>query len=440
MPGSVMGNDPPNPNTDVQDGHLDLPANVTFRQLGQIEEKFRSYDAMLSQLTLDRDDREKRLTEKVSNLQDAIIVYENRFRTMADLEVRLRTMEQHQESSHSSPRTHEPKVADPPMFNGNRESLVPFLSKCQLKFDVQSSTFNNERIKVMYAASRLEGPAFAWFSPLNDKLKDVAQMDPPELESFESFSSNLTLLYGDPNLYQNAERKLRRLRQNTTVSAYIQEFEKLRQYVTWNESALRATFYDGLWGPVKDLMIANGAPTELTALKDLALRIDARMEGRKVEKQSYAPKSAAISSGTQNQPKGSSSSSSGRPATAWNPTPSAPRPTTSAASPAPGQPTSSSTPRANFPSHTADGTVPMELGTRGPRGPLTDAQKIYRRKHNLCLYCGIPDHTVATCHSLKAHQSSAAHRTTAFNIDITEPMPEDFTDGESGSENYSPRE
>ena len=209
MPGSVMGDELPNPINVAQDSHLDAPANVTFRQLSQIEEKFHHYDAMFSQLTLDRDEKERDLTEKISNLQNIVIVYETRFRSVADLEARLRTVEERSTNSVStSSRSHEPKVSDPPMFNGNRKDLVPFLSKCQLKFDVQPSTFNNERVKVMYAASRLEGPAFAWFSPLNDKMKDTTQGNPPELESFSSFSSNLTLLYGDPNLYQNSERKL----------------------------------------------------------------------------------------------------------------------------------------------------------------------------------------------------------------------------------------
>ena len=54
------------------------------------------------------------------------------------------------------------------------------------------------------------------------------------------------------------------------------------------------------------------------------------------------------------------------------------------------------------------GPVPMELGAMkkldnksktpsGPRGPLTDAEKQYRRDHHLCLYCGAKDHSVEDC-------------------------------------------
>src|SRR5277367_3605961 len=57
----------------------------------------------------------------------------------------------------------EPKIPHPPMFSGERKQLLPFLTKCQIKFDGQPSRFPNERCKILYAASRLEGPAFSWF-------------------------------------------------------------------------------------------------------------------------------------------------------------------------------------------------------------------------------------------------------------------------------------
>lgn len=46
---------------------------------------------------------------------------------------------------------------------------------------------------------------------------------------------------------------------------------------------------------------------------------------------------------------------------------------------------------------------PMEVNAQH-RGPLTDKEKDYRRKHNLCLYCGKPDHRVIAC-PLKPNRS-----------------------------------
>ena len=228
------------------------------------------------------------------------------------------------------------------------------------------------------------------------------------------------------------------------MSAYIQEFEELHQYVTWNESALRSTFYDGLWGPVKDLMLAGGVPTELTALKDLALRIDARMESRKSEKQGYAQKSTASHTGGSHNQKNSHFSSSGRPATsAWNNSTPNPRPSTAIQVPVPAQTTAPAAPRVNFPSHTADGTVPMELGTRS--GHLTEEEKQYRRRNNLCAYCGDAGHDYPSCPRTKPNfKPKHTKRAAAFNIDITGPtsstIPEEYTDDEASSENFFPRE
>jgi len=74
----------------------------------------------------------------------------------------------HHELAHSAPKSahQEPKLPDPSMFSGERKELLPFLTKCQLKFEGQPSRIPNERGKILYAGSRLEGPAFVWFQPL----------------------------------------------------------------------------------------------------------------------------------------------------------------------------------------------------------------------------------------------------------------------------------
>src|SRR5579859_5277284 len=104
------------------------------------------------------------------------------------------------------------KYQTPPMFNGERRALLPFLAKCRLKFIGQPSSFPTEAAKVIYAGSCLKGPPFSWFSPLNDRLQDPEEKDPTELLTFDSLAKHLTTLYGDPHLALTAERKLRTLR------------------------------------------------------------------------------------------------------------------------------------------------------------------------------------------------------------------------------------
>jgi hypothetical protein len=44
-----------------------------------------------------------------------------------------------------------------------------------------------------------------------------------------------------------------------------------------------------------------------------------------------------------------------------------------------------------------DGTTPMELDLLEKRGPLTNAERWYRREKKLCMYCGGPNYIAANC-------------------------------------------
>jgi hypothetical protein len=86
---------------------------------------------------------------------------------------------------------------------------------------------------------------------LNDCLQDPKEKDPAELLTFDSLAKHLTTLYGDPHLALMAERKLRALKQTMSVAHYIADFEEYRQYLTWNDDALRDQLYLGLKDRIK---------------------------------------------------------------------------------------------------------------------------------------------------------------------------------------------
>ena len=142
MPGSVMSEDPlplnPNP----------TPASPHAR-LDQVDEQIKFLDAMISQLRQDKE-------ESDALLRDA----------------RTRIIELEASSRASKSHSSTPKMTPPPMFGGNREDVIPFLSKCDLNFQASPSSFSDERLKILYAASRLEGPPYAWFHPLNERYND----------------------------------------------------------------------------------------------------------------------------------------------------------------------------------------------------------------------------------------------------------------------------
>src|SRR5271155_4701898 len=179
----------------------------------------------------------------------------------------------------------EPKIPDPPMFSGERKELLSFLTKCQIKFDGQPSRFPDERSKILYTGSRLEGPAFSWFQPLiaPDSTGSV-KPTPPELASFKAFSDALTVIYGDPNLEATAVREIRRLHQTGSAAEYAARFESKKQYLKWNDEAFRDQFYLNLKDDVKDEIAPVGKPKTYLDLKNLAIRLDARLYERRLER------------------------------------------------------------------------------------------------------------------------------------------------------------
>ena len=284
--------------------------------------------------------------------------------------------------SHKTSHQQEPKIPDPPMFSGERKDLLPFLTKCQLKFDGQPSRFKDEKSKILYAGARLEGTAFSWFQPLiapHPGPEGLTKPVPPELVSFKAFSDALTVNYGDPNLEATAERELRRLHQTGSAADYAAKFESKKQYLKWNDEAFRDQFYLNLKDEIKDEIAPVGKPKTYLEMKTLAIRFDARLSERRLERPTRPPPA--------------------RPATrpfAWS---------TPSVNPAPAPaPSPVSTPKATasqsgglrVPSQTVDGTVPMELDASG-FWHLTETEKTRRRNLGLCHYCGERGHSISDC-------------------------------------------
>jgi hypothetical protein len=179
---------------------------------------------------------------------------------------------------------------------------------------------------------------------------------------------------------------------------------------------------------IKDSMAHLDRPQTLAIMKELALRLDARLNARWEEKQSArtasnpsqsrpawntrTPNQQSSNQAIQGQPPHSSRTSSFPPASvnaSTNPTP-----TTTIIS---------AIPKQNFPTHTPDDTVPMELGSRGWQ--LTNAEKQRRRSNNLCLYYADPGYRAYQYPSAPPMRSVAPtprfQRQAFMNIDISHP-------------------
>jgi len=297
----------------------------------------------------------------LTSLGDRIAALEKQNSTLGAQNLELHNRLAKLSKSSSNAGKNEPKLADPEPYSGSRIHLIDFLSKCRLKFAGQPSKFTTENSKIYYAGSYLREQAYSWFQPLLTAAQDPNRPNPEEFESFETFATALSAIYGDPDLEASAERQLNTLVQGGSVAQYNAEFQRLRQYVKWDESALKNRFYLGLKDGIKDWLATQERSTTLKDLIDKATRHDARKYERFQEKKN----------------------------------PSAPPPRSPNAQPKAPQPQIAEVPSTGLkvPSHTTDGTVPMEIGTRR----LTEAERERRRVNNLCYYCGEPGHTSFNC-------------------------------------------
>lgn len=250
----------------------------------------------------------------------------------------------------------EPKIALPEKFQGNRSKFRGFINQVRLIIQLQPQRYPDDATQVGLLGSLLSGTALSWFAPLIESNSELLRDFPSFLEEFEG-------CFGEVDKGHVAANKIRQLRQaGQSASTYAAEFRQLSSDLGWNQEALIAQFRSGLRDDVKDLMLTLPDPTTLNEVITQAVRCDARLFERKLERRS----------GT------------GFPKAAVTPTPSRVQPT------------------------------PMELDAVQIRGPLTQAEKHRRRSHNLCLYCGQAGHIAVNCPN-KVRPRGALHAAEAGN-------------------------
>jgi hypothetical protein len=281
----------------------------------------------------------------------------------------------------TAPRVGEPKVREPTPFNGKHSSqLTDFLAQVRVAFEVRPSKYPTEKTKVLYAVSYLEGAALAYFQPF------IGKADPPSwMTNFALFADELEKCFGDPDLIGNVTFKLRKLKQTGSASAYAAEFRQLASRLSWNEQALVSQFFNGLKDPVQDELVKIDYPMELNAIIPLAIRIDNLQHQRTSQRNLSSRLNAQVPKKHQSMYVAS------KPQTVV-PTQLVLAPSTVAQSAAEGY-----------------GHRPMELdATRPVFQRLTEQQREYRRKNNLCMYCGKPGHVALQCLARPKHRPRPA--------------------------------
>lgn len=242
----------------------------------------------------------------------------------------------------------EPRLTPPELFKGEPDQCRPFLTQCDIHFQLQPSSFPSERSKVAYAISLLAGKAKTWGT-------NEWQRNSSSVFSFAGFSKELCRVF-DPVLPEReAARRLFSVKQGSRrVTEYIIEFHAIANGSHWNEEALTDAFYRGLSNEIKDGLATKRYPDSLQDLEDIATRVDLRLleRARELNQRPYR----------RPRPLGES-------VTRYELTTSRP------------------------PSPPVPQGEPMQIG----RSRLTPEERERRRHQHLCFYCGQASHVISNC-------------------------------------------
>jgi hypothetical protein len=181
------------------------------------------------------------------------------------------------------------KIALPKAFGGKKEELRGFATSIRAYFLYYPNQFDTEDSQVMFASSRLEGDALAWFEPiLRDKIENAPRYwkdaTKAAFKSFDGFEDALKEAFGDPDETQSAERQLHQLKQKGPASDYAAKFRQVAAHLEWSDDPLMVAFYQGLRDDVKDELIKEDRPDSLAEYISTAVKIDDRLYERRQEK------------------------------------------------------------------------------------------------------------------------------------------------------------
>ena len=123
------------------------------------------------------------------------------------------------------------KVGAPKRYNGSRGGLELFFSQLELYYGFNTAQFPTDQEKVLFVASYLEEPAFAWFNIyLRDYLDNQAdpkkQEDNPRqiMGSLKTFKTAMRKMFGILDKKRDAEQKLQALQQTGSASEFTAKF------------------------------------------------------------------------------------------------------------------------------------------------------------------------------------------------------------------------
>ena len=252
-----------------------------------------------------------------------------------------------------------PKVSHPEWYKGGQHEFQVFQGQLQLVFQADPARFQNDKSKIVYAASFLRGPARDWWTPnINPHTGGV------KFDTYTEFLTALSNAFDNPDSEATAAREIRRLQQKDSSCAdYYAKFITLAAKLTWNDAAKFEQFRYGLSDDIKRaLVVRDDPPGTLKEYTHVCITIDNRQR--------------SFNTSIRSTRKHRDDNHQIQPAHAQY----------------------SGPPAGGFQNTTATGTHsgPMDLGTV-TRYRISNTEKEYRRANNLYLRCGGKNHIAKEC-------------------------------------------
>ncbi|CEL56718.1 hypothetical protein RSOLAG1IB_11986 [Rhizoctonia solani AG-1 IB] len=117
----------------------------------------------------------------------------------------------------------------------------------------------------------MEGTAAAWALPHIALIGEKRAV----IKTPDYFQQEFRKAFDDPDATAATERKITKLVQTTTATAYTAEFRTLQLEIDWNENALRAQYQQGLnWQVCTQMAMMTPQPSSLEAFMEAAVRIN----------------------------------------------------------------------------------------------------------------------------------------------------------------------
>jgi hypothetical protein len=175
----------------------------------------------------------------------------------------------------------EPKVAEPPIFSGDRNETQSFLRAIQLCFELASSRFPeaDQTRRILFALGFIRGgTAGTWANNHTSAMLDPDVLEKPFV-TFKDFQVAFERAFGDSDRAQRARTDMAALKMKPggTVEEYTTSFEALAVHTGYNEAAHVEAYRSGLHPRILEKIYSdsNGElPANLLAWKTKARRLD----------------------------------------------------------------------------------------------------------------------------------------------------------------------